>query len=324
MSEMMMRGLWLEDQALSYREDIPQPKVQAGMALIKLRLGGICATDLEMTRGYYPFTGVPGHEFVGEVVAAPGYESWVGARVVGEINLTCGQCRACLRGHASHCSNRTVLGILAHDGVLAEYFTLPIQNLHPVPEHVPDDAAVFTEPLAAALEIQEQVHIHPGMHVLVVGAGRLGLLIAQTLKLTGCDLKVVVRREEQMQFISQYDLSGVYAQEVEANGADLVVEVTGSPDGFALSRRAVRPGGTLVLKSTFAGDVTLNLSALVVDEIMLVGSRCGPFAPALRLLANGLVDPRPMIEARFPLSGGLRAFEKAAERGVLKVLVAPD
>jgi threonine dehydrogenase-like Zn-dependent dehydrogenase len=316
-----MKGLWLQDQKLSLRDDLPEPQTEDGMALIQLRMAGICSTDLEMLRGYYPFTGIPGHEFVGDVLAAPGNEVWVGKRVVGEINLTCGECEACRAGREHHCSNRTALGIQGHDGVLAERFTLPVRNLHEVPSSVPDDLAVFTEPLAAALEIQEQVQIQPGMRVLVVGAGRMGMLIAQTLRLTGCELGVVVRRQPPAELLARYGIRSVFVDDVVENSADLVVEVTGSPDGFALSRKAVRPAGTLVLKSTFAGDVTLNLSAIVVDEITLVGSRCGPFAPALRLLDAGLVDLRPLIAARYPLSEGLAAMDKAAEHGVLKVLV---
>jgi threonine dehydrogenase-like Zn-dependent dehydrogenase len=318
-----MRGLWLEDRKVSYREDLPMPEIGDGMALIKLKQAGICSTDLEMIRGYYPFSGVPGHEFVGEVVEAPGYESWVGKRVVGEINLTCGRCQACLAGRPHHCENRKVLGILGHNGVLAEHFTLPVKNLHLVPEGVSDDAAVFTEPLAAALEIQQQVQIQPGMKVLVVGAGRLGLLIAQTLRLTGCDLRVVVRHKKPADLLAQWDIGTCEVGEVQENSADLVVEATGSPAGFELSRGALRPAGTLVLKSTFAGDFNLNLSKLVVDEITLIGSRCGPFAPALRLLETGLVAPTGLMDARFRLSDGVAAFEKADNRGVLKVLVTP-
>jgi len=319
-----MKGLWLEDRKITYRTDLPEPVVEPGMALIRLRQAGICATDLEMTRGYAPFKGVPGHEFVGEVVEAPGHDAWVGRRVVGEINLPCGECKTCRAGRGNHCEQRGALGIHSKDGVFAEAFTLPVVNLHAVPDTVPDDAAVFTEPLAAALEIQQQVQIQPEMRVLVVGAGRLGLLIAQTLKLTGCDLKVVVRREAPARLLAGYGIETVYPDAVSENSADLVVEVTGAPAGFALSRRAVRPRGILVLKSTFADKVSLDLSTLVVDEITLVGSRCGPFAPALRLLAAGLVDPVLMIDARYPLSGGAAAFEKAAAQGVLKVLLAPD
>jgi threonine dehydrogenase-like Zn-dependent dehydrogenase len=319
-----MRGLWLEGQQLSYREDLQMPAVAPGMALIRTRLAGVCATDLEMVRGYYPFTGVPGHEFVGQVVDAPLNEDWVNKRVVGEINLTCGRCSACLAGREHHCENRTTLGIFDKDGVFAEFFTLPVENLHEVPEKVGDEQAVFTEPLAAALEIQEQVQIQPGMRVLVVGAGRLGMLIAQTLKLTGCDLKAVVRRKAPAEMLEAWGIEPVFVEEVVDNSADLVVEVTGAPGGFELSLRAVRPLGTLVLKSTFADKVEMDLSRLVVDEITLVGSRCGPFEPALRLLDAGLVNPTPLIEARYPLKEGLTAFEKAGEQGGLKVLIVPE
>lgn len=319
-----MKGLWLEDKTITYRTDLPEPEAGEGEALIRLRQAGVCATDLEMTRGYYPFSGVPGHEFVGEVADAPGCKDWVGKRVVGEINITCGECAACQAGRPHHCENRTALGIQGHDGVFAECFTLPVENLHVVPESVSDDRAVFTEPLAAALEIQEQVQVQPDMRVLVMGAGRLGLLIAQTLRLTGCDLEVGVRREAPARLLAELGMEPIFIRDIKENAYDLVVEATGAPGGFALSRKAVRPAGTLVLKSTFAGDLTLNMSALVVDEVRLVGSRCGPFAPALRLLAAGLVETTPLIDARFKLSDGVRAFEKAGEHGVLKVLLAPD
>lgn len=319
-----MKGLWLENLKITYRSDLPIPKPRAGEALIRTRLAGICATDLEMTRGYYPFTGVPGHEFVGDVVEAPGFEGWIGQRVVGEINLTCGQCETCRAGCQTHCTDRRALGIQGVDGVLAEYFTLPLANLHPVPEGVLDEAAVFAEPLAAALQIQQQVHIKPEMKVVVIGAGRLGLLIAQTLKLTGCDLAVVVRREAQAKLLARWGIPAVDERTLAKSRADLVVEATGSSAGFAMAREALCPAGTLVLKSTFAGDVSLNLSALVVDEIRLVGSRCGPFAPALRLLAAGLVDTALLVSGRYGLTQGVEAFERAAKRGMLKVLVAGD
>ncbi|NLN70345.1 MAG: alcohol dehydrogenase catalytic domain-containing protein [Chloroflexi bacterium] len=317
-----MQGLWLEDQVLTYRKDLPVPAPQAGEALIKTRLAGICATDLEMTRGYYPFTGVPGHEFVGEVVEAPGFEDWVGQRVVGEINLVCGICRACRAGRGHHCEERRVLGLLGKDGVLADYFTLPIENLHPVPETLPDEAAVFTELLAAALEVEQQVHIQPDMKALVVGAGRLGLLIAQVLKLNGCDLAVLVRRQAQVQLLARWGIPAVDERTLTKGAADLVVEATGSPAGFALAREALRPAGTLILKSAFAGDMRVNLSKLVVDEIRLVGSRCGPFASALRLLTAGLVDTASLVSRRYTLAQGVQAFEQAAAHGVLKVLVS--
>src|SRR5512147_514411 len=221
-----MQALWLENNRLELR-DAPRPG-RTGEALIRVRRAGVCGTDLELVRGYYPFAGIPGHEFVGEVVEAPD-PAWVGKRVVGEINVVCGRCEQCLSGRAHHCESRTVLGIVARDGVFAEFTSLPLENLHVVPDSVPDEAAVFTEPLAAALEIEQQVQIRPADRVLLIGAGRLGQLVAQTLE---------------------------------------------------LARRAVRPGGTLVLKSTYRGEVTLNLSSIVVDEVTLLGSRCGPFEPA--------------------------------------------
>lgn len=318
-----MRGIWLENQQVTLKDGLPLPEIAAGEALIRLRLAGICSTDLEMARGYYPYRGILGHEFVGEVVEAPGDPSLAGKRVVGEINITCGYCQACLSGRPTHCENRRTLGIHDYDGVFADFLKLPIRNLHLVPEALSDEQAVFTELLAAALEIQEQIQVKPGMRVLVVGAGRLGLLIAQTLKLTGCNLQVVARRQAPKELLDQFGIPWITPQDISAHMADLVVEVTGSAEGFALSRKAVRPRGTLLLKSTFAGDVSLNLSAIVVDEITLLGSRCGPFAPALRLLESGLVDPLPLVSARYPLAEGIAALEKAAEPGVLKVLLYP-
>ncbi len=328
-----MRALWLENQALSLREGLPVPLLQPGQALLRMRLAGICSTDLELVRGYYPYAGIPGHEFVGEVAALQPYpgqaaQGWVGQRVVGEINLTCSSvqgepCEACRSGRPTHCERRRVLGIASHDGAFAEYLTLPLENLHRVPENVPDEAAVFTEPLAAALEIQDQINIRPSDRVLVVGAGRLGLLVAQTLALTGCDLAVAARRPAPRRLLADWGIRSLDPGEIPAGRMDVVVEASGSPDGFALARRALRTRGTLVLKSTYAGDLQVNFSSVVVDELTLVGSRCGPFAPALQLLASGRVDPRPLIAQRLCLSQGLAAFEAASQPGMLKVLLSP-
>ena len=317
-----MKAIWLENQALSVRDDLPIPQPADGEVLVRLRLAGICSTDLEMVRGYYPFTGILGHEFVGEVVDAPNPDLR-GARVTGEINLVCGECPTCRRGDSTHCEKRTTLGIHGKNGCFAEYLTLPLENLHRIPEHVTDEAAVFTEPLAAALEIQQQIQINPTDRVLVVGAGRLGQLIAQTLALTPCDLQVVVRHADQRQILAARGLMTVFEDQIQPRAYDLVVDATGSPDGFALARRAVRPRGTLVLKSTYAGEMKVNLSALVVDEITLIGSRCGPFAPALRLLAAGRIDPTPLITACYSLSDGVAAFKHAAQAGVFKILLSP-
>ncbi len=319
-----MRALWLEDGRLQLREDVPIPTPAAGKALIRVRMAGICGTDLEMVQGYYPFNGILGHEFVGEVVDAPGAAEWVGRRVVGEINITCGHCRFCRRGLLRHCENRTVLGILGHDGAFADYLVLPLRNLHPVPDSVPDEMAVFTEPVAAALEVVEQVHIRPDQPILVVGTGRLGQLIARVLVLTGAEVHGVARRERAAALLRAHDVRPIAPNAVPEAAYPLVVEATGTPEGLALAQRAVEPRGRVVLKSTYAQPRPLNLSPVVVAELTLVGSRCGPFAPALRLFRRGLLDPRDLITARYPLSQGLRAMEHAAEPGVFKVLLQPE
>jgi threonine dehydrogenase-like Zn-dependent dehydrogenase len=316
-----MKGLWLEERKLTYRKELPEPVLETGEALIRIAQAGICSTDLEMVKGYYPFTGVPGHEFVGRVEHAPGFTEWEGKRVVGTISVWCGHCGPCLAGRTGHCENRRTLGIYNYNGVFSEYTKLPVQNLVEVPDSVPDEMAVFTEPLAAALQILEQVAIKPSSKVYVVGAGRLGILIAQVLKLSGCELTVVVRRPEPADMLSRMGIHTAFASELNDKSADLVVEVTGSAEGFTTSKRLVRAGGTLILKSTFAGDVSVNLSSLVVDEIHLVGSRCGPFAPALRLMELGLLNLEPLIQARFALADGLKAFEEAAKPGRLKVII---
>jgi threonine dehydrogenase-like Zn-dependent dehydrogenase len=315
-----MNALWLENNQISLR-DVPQPKKQ-NEALVRIRKAGICSTDLELVKGYYPYTGVLGHEFVGDVVEADDV-SWIGQRVVGEINAVCNQCEQCLNGRPTHCENRTVLGIVNRDGVFAEYTTLPIANLHKVPASVPDEMAVFTEPLAAALEIQDQIQIKTTDRVLLIGAGRLGQLIAQALALTGCDLRVVARHRHQQDLLKTRGIRIISEEEIQPWRWDIVVEATGSPSGFNLARKAIRPRGTLVLKSTYKGDMSVNFSSIVVDEIDIVGSRCGPFEPALRLMESKQVDPTILIDSEFVLGEALKAFEHAAETGVLKVLVKP-
>lgn len=319
-----MNALWLENNGISLRE-VPMPKktnTVANEALIKIRKAGICSTDLELVRGYYPYTGILGHEFVGEVIEADD-ASWIGQRVVGEINAVCNQCEQCLNGRPTHCENRTVLGIVNRDGVFADYTTLPLSNLHRVPASIPDEMAVFTEPLAAALEIQEQIQVKSTDRVLLVGAGRLGQLIAQTLSLTGCDLRVVARHKQQQDLLAARGIRVIAEEEVQPWRWDIVVEATGSPGGFELARRAIRPRGTLVMKSTYKGEVSVNFSSIVVDEVNIVGSRCGPFEPALRLMELKQVDPRVLIDSEFSLGEALKAFEHAAESGALKVLINP-
>jgi threonine dehydrogenase-like Zn-dependent dehydrogenase len=315
-----MKAIWLEERELSVRE-VSRPVVPAGEGLVRVRLAGICATDLELVKGYYPYTGILGHEFVGEIVEAAGAPGRAGERVVGEINAVCRQCETCKRGDVTHCENRTVLGIVNRHGCFAQYLTLPLENLHRVPENVPDEQAVFTEPLAAALEIQQQVKIGANDRVLVVGAGRLGQMIAQTLALTGCDLSVAARHPSQRRVLAARGIRWVGEDQIKPRAADIVVEATGSAGGFETARRAVRPRGILVLKSTYEGQITLDFSSIVVDEVTLVGSRCGPFDRALELLVDGRVDPAVLINDRFPLAMGLEAMRRAAEPGVMKVLL---
>ena len=316
-----MQALWLEDNQLSYCSNLPLPTPSVEEALVKIRLAGICATDLELVKGYYPYTGILGHEFVGEIVQAPTAPTRIGQRVVGEINIACGQCERCLNGYAKHCQQRRILGIRNQSGAFAEYLCLPLKNLLPVPMSLPDEIAVFTEPLAAALAIQAQVHIAPTHQVLVIGAGRLGQLIAQTLRLTGCYLRVVARHESQRQLLTAQQINCLDELTVPQQTFDIVIEATGSVNGFSLARQAIRPGGTVVLKSTYRGDMTINFSSLVVDEIRLVGSRCGPLAAALRLLEQQLIAPLPLIDSYFSLQEGLHAFERANQAGVFKVLL---
>ncbi|MDQ6802226.1 MAG: alcohol dehydrogenase catalytic domain-containing protein [Acidobacteriota bacterium] len=286
-----MRALWLENQKLALRSDIPKPDAP----LVRVLFAGICNTDIELTRGYYPFRGIPGHEFVGELN---------GKRVVGEINAVCHTCDACLGGRPTHCENRTVLGIKERNGAFAEYLTLPAENLHVIPDAIETEEAVFIEPIAAALEIQEQIQISAGDRVLVVGHGKLGRLIARTLALTGCDLTVASR-----------------GAAVPEKHFDIVVECSGNPEGFEVARRAVRPRGTIVMKSTYAGDLTINASSLVVDEITLIGSRCGPFDKAIDLLAARKIEVRDLIDAVYPLDDAIAAFDHAQRKGALKVLI---
>jgi alcohol dehydrogenase len=329
----------LFDGQLRLADDYPEPAPRSGEALIRSHLVGICNTDLEITRGYMNFRGVLGHEFVGTVVSCPD-RSWVGRRVVGEINAACRSCPACARGDESHCPNRTTLGIDRRDGAMAELLSLPISCLHAVGERVPDEVAVFAEPVAAALEILEQSHIRPTECVAVVGDGKLGILCAQALRLPGCAVTLIGRHPERWGWLNQLgietahvDATGLGApaggatREPEAPGPrplcrssfDVVVDCTGNPGGLAVARELVRPRGRLVLKSTFAADSGLNLSLLVVDEVQLIGSRCGPFAAALRALESGLIQTAPLIADRLPLRDGLRAFRSAERR--LKVLL---
>ena len=299
----------------------PAPRAGQGEVLVRLRLAGICNTDLELMRGYKDFAGTLGHEFVGEVLDGP--DAWLGQRVVGEINVSCGECDMCRRGMRTHCRNRAILGLMDYDGAFSDVFRLPVANLWAVPDTVPDDAAVFTEPLAAACEVLEAGVITPESRVVVIGAGKLGLLVAQVVRLTGADLTVVARRERSRALLGEWGIPAADAADLEPGMADVVIDCTGSAEGFASALDLVRPRGAIILKSTYAGLPQADLTRVAVDELRVIGSRCGPFGAALRLLAAGLVDPRPMIEARYPLADAERALAHAAQPGTLKVLLAP-
>lgn len=304
---------------LSLRE-APVPAPKPGEVLVRVALAGVCRTDLEVLRGYHAFTGIPGHEFVG-VAADPTDSFWLGRRVVGEINVPCGVCERCRRGLEKHCESRQVLGLAGRNGAFAPYLTLPAANLHEVPDHVPDEAAVFTEPLAAALAVQEAAPGLKDARVLVVGDGVLGLLTSWTLAVSGHRVTLAGHYHEHLRLAEPYGVKGFLESKLREKDYDLVVEASGSPGGLDLALTRVRPQGAVVLKSTYAGGYSLDPARLVVPEVRLVGSRCGPFPKALDLLAQGAIDPRPLIARRFPLAASLKALDLAGRPGVLKVLL---
>src|SRR5712691_8648019 len=330
-----MRALVYRDTDLVLDRAYPIPVPVEGEALIRVTHAGICNTDLEIIRGYMAFQGVLGHEFVGVVEAvqrglgATPLTSLIGKRVVGEINAAChrSDCSSCQRGMPTHCPNRTTLGIVNRDGAFADYLVLPTRNLHPVPDNVSDEEAVFVEPLAANFEILEQVHLKPTESVVILGDGKMGKLAGQVLTLSGCEVMMVGKHEEKLALaekrgVQTYVLDDATRFTLEnRRRVDVVVECSGSTRGLEMALRLVKPRGTLILKSTVADKSTLYLAPIVIDEIRVQGSRCGPFAPAIRALSQKTVDVRPLISASFSLDDGVAAFEHAGQKGVLKVLV---
>jgi threonine dehydrogenase-like Zn-dependent dehydrogenase len=316
-----MQALRFEENLLAVR-DIPQPS-GAGEALVRVTLSGICNTDVEIVRGYAGFQGTIGHEFVGRVESAPGNDRLVGRRVVGEINAGCGHCEQCVAGDARHCPARTVLGIVGRDGAHAEYLRLPVVNLLPVPDEIADERAVFAEPLAAAWGITERAQVTPETRVAVVGDGKLGLLCAQALALTGAHPLLVGKHPDKLRIAAARGIETITLTKLRGRERqfDVVVEASGAKGGFELALDLLRPRGTLVLKSTFHGATEINAARLVVDEISVVGSRCGRFAPALDILRDNRVDVESLISEEFPLSDGVRAMERATAPGVIKVLL---
>ena len=315
-----MLAVRLENGRVEMRDE-PRPTRPEGFALIRLLCGGICNTDLELQRGYYGFAGTPGHEFVGEVLEADSKE-WIGRRVVGEINLACGACQWCRRGLGRHCPHRTVLGIVKHPGAFGEYLTLPERNLHALPDALPTERAVFVEPLAAAFEILDQAALPCGAEIAVLGDGKLGLLIAMVLNAYGHRVHQFGRHAEKLRIARHAGVETELAGETLPEMAyDWVVDATGSPQGLRQAVRMARPRGTVILKSTVHGLVGVDTAPVIVNEITLMGSRCGRFEPALDLLTRNLIPVEEMISEQLLLADAPRAFERAAQKGVLKVLL---
>lgn len=315
-----MKCIYVENGAVYVRNTVV-PVRQKGYSLLRLLLGGICNTDIELRKGYYGFSGTPGHEFVAEVVESDQAEL-VGKHVVGEINLACTHCAWCKKGLGRHCPSRTVLGIVNQPGAFAEYFVLPDRNLHVVPESVPLERAVFTEPLAAACEILDQATIPCGETVAVLGDGKLGLLVSQALAAHGYPVRLFGRHWQKLRIAAA---AGVQAELTEgklpAAEFDWVVDATGSSDGLRAAASMAKPRGTVILKSTVHGLAGVDTAPIVVNELTLIGSRCGRFEAALPLIEHELIRLEEMIAARFPLSEGAEAFARAEERGTLKVLI---
>jgi threonine dehydrogenase-like Zn-dependent dehydrogenase len=299
--------------------EVPRPEALPESALVQVSLAGVCNTDLEIVKGYLGFRGILGHEFVGTVIAGP--DALLGERVVGEINFACGSCALCAAGLARHCPTREVMGIAGADGAFAEVVRVPIANLHPVPASVPDELAVFSEPLAAAFEILAQVPVARGTDCIVLGDGKLGLLAAQVLAQAGARVTAVGRHPAKLAILARRGVETRLASDPPPAQAALVVEATGTGEGFERAMSLLRPRGTLVLKSTHAGKPALDLAPLVIHELHVVGSRCGPFPPALRALETGSVDVRSLIHARVPLGRADEALRLSAEPGALKVLI---
>ena len=315
-----MRALHWDGCQLAFNSSYRAPRADSRFALIKVELAGICSTDLQIFKGYMDFQGVPGHEFAGSVSEGP--RELVGKRVVGEINFGCGQCDACRRDLGRHCPNRKVMGILNADGAFAEYVSVPAENLHIVPDSVGDEEAVFAEPLAAALEILTQIQLSPGDDVLVLGDGKLGNLCAQVLRLTGAKITALGKHADKLALIKKAGVRTILLHDWQPRLFDVVIEATGSASGLELALSAVRPRGTLILKSTIAGNHQVSLAPIVINEINVIGSRCGPFPDALAALAAKQIAVTPLIEKIYPLNDGVAAVAHAA-RGARKILLRP-
>jgi threonine dehydrogenase-like Zn-dependent dehydrogenase len=317
-----MRALYRDGDNLRVVSTYPAPVASAQTALVKVHLAGVCSTDLQILKGYMSFKGVPGHEFVGSVSEGP--RELIGKRVVGEINFGCGDCDSCRRNLSRHCPNRTVMGILNADGAFAEFVSVPVGNLHFVPEGISDEEAVFTEPLAAAFEILTQIQLNPGDEVLVLGDGKFGNLCAQALRLTGAKISALGKHADKLALIKKAGVRTIELNDWRPRLFDVVVEATGAASGLELALGAVRPRGTLILKSTIAGNHQVSLAPIVINEINVIGSRCGPFPDALDALAAKHVAVTPLIEKVYSLRDGVAAIRHAAKPGTRKILLRPS
>jgi threonine dehydrogenase-like Zn-dependent dehydrogenase len=316
-----MKAICWDGDAVTLDSSYSPPVSGQDTAIVKVHLAGICSTDLQIFKGYMKFRGVPGHEFVGSVSQGP--KEWLDKRVVGEINFGCGKCEFCDRDLSRHCSNRAVMGIVNADGAFAEYIAVPVENLHPVPGSISDEQAVFTEPLAAAFEILRQIQISTADEILILGDGKLGNLCAQVLRLTGAKVTALGRHQDKLDRIKRTGVRTMLLNDWRPRLFDVVVEATGSAAGLELAISAVRPRGTIVLKSTIAGAHQVSLAPVVINEINLVGSRCGVFPDALEALAADQVSVAPLIEQVYSLERGIEAIQHAERRGARKILLRP-
>jgi threonine dehydrogenase-like Zn-dependent dehydrogenase len=315
-----MHAFVFKKQKLLYLTDYPLPRSRVHEALIKVTHAGICNTDLEIMKGYMGFQGVLGHEFVG-IVEKCRQKDLIGKRVVGEINISCGTCLYCKRQLQNHCPGRSVLGILKRDGVFAEYVALPIKNIHVLPDSISDEEAVFVEPLSAAFEITCQTEIMPYHTVCVLGDGKLGLLVGQALSLTGCDIVVVGKHREKLSILRKRGIKTKLSSLFDTKGFDIVIDCTGSANGVHIALKIIKPRGRVIIKTTTAKRTLIDLTPVVVNELNLIGSRCGPFPQAIRALEKRKIDVLPLISRVFTLQNGIKAFQHARKKGVLKTII---
>jgi threonine dehydrogenase-like Zn-dependent dehydrogenase len=315
-----MRALVFKRKKLRFLGDYPVPRLNKNEVLIRVTHAGICNTDIEITKGYMGFEGVPGHEFVG-IIERCKQKNLIGIRVVGEINIACGTCIFCRKQMRNHCPNRSVMGILHKNGAFAEYVTLPMSNIHALPDSISDEEAIFIEPLAAAFEITRQIDIMPYERVCVLGDGKLGMLVSQVVSLSGCRPVVVGRHEERLSLLRKWNIKAKHISSFNIREFDIVIDCTGSPKGIETALCIVRPGGRIVIKTTTAKKPVIDMNRVVVNELTLIGSRCGPFSSAIRALDKKEIAVQQLISFRYPLEDGIRALRNASRKNVLKVIL---